>query len=82
MTNYEKFINMSIREFAKSRLQWDGEFGQISNDTINSYGDDEDEIERAIQDEVEWLNQEVINEEEYNTQDELSDIWNSMDRSE
>ena len=83
MTNYEKFMSMSIREFAETRIQWNGEFDTLSNDTISTYSNDEEEMERAIQDEINWLNQEVTEEEEkYYTQDELSAMWHGMGRSE
>jgi len=82
MTNYEKFMNMNIREFAETRLQWNGEFDMLSNDTMNTYSNNDEGIEKAIQDEIEWLNQEVTEEEEYYTQDELSAMWHSMGRSE
>jgi len=32
MTNFEKFKKMDIKEFAESRLQWDGEFDIYTND--------------------------------------------------
>lgn len=60
MTNYEKFINMSIREFAETRIIWNGELDQYSNDTSNTYRGYEEEKEMAIQDEIEWLNLETI----------------------
>ena len=81
MTNYEKYMSMSIREFAETRIQWNGEFDMLLNDTINTYINDDEGMEKAIQDEIEWLNQES-EEEEFCTQDELSAIWHGFGRSE
>ena len=80
MTNYENFMNMNIKEFAITRINWDEQLKMYTNDTINSYY--EGEIEEAIKDEIGWLNQKVTKEEEYHTQDELSTIWHGFGRSE
>lgn len=80
MTNYEKFMSMSIEEFAESRIELNADFDMLTNDTIITYNNDDDGIEQVIKDEIEWLNQQV--EEEYYSQDELSAIWHGMGRSE
>ena len=83
MTNYEKFMSMNIEEFAESRIRYNEDFDMLTNDTIETYNNDDIGAEQAIRDEIEWLNQEMEKEEEeYYTQDELSAIWNSMGRSE
>lgn len=52
MTNHEKFINMSIEEFAKTRINYDPEWGEYRNDIpSNVYEND------AIEDEIKWLKQ-------------------------
>lgn len=56
MTNYEKFMSMNIEEFAKLRITYDPEWGEYQNDIEgNVYVYEKD----AIQDEIEWLKQEV-----------------------
>jgi len=84
MTNYESFMKMNITEFAESRIQVNEDFDILTNDTINTYENNEYGWEQAIKDEIEWLNQEVKEEEtvEYYTQDQLSDMWHGMGRSE
>lgn len=61
MTNYEKIMaelqNMSIEEFAKERVIYDDCWGIYRGD----FGT-EDDRELAIQYEIEWLKQEVKNE--------------------
>lgn len=56
MTNFEKFKAMSIEEFAKTRIQWDGEFDVFTNDLTDYNACEED---KAIRDEIEWLHAEV-----------------------
>jgi hypothetical protein len=34
MTKYDYFMGMSIEEFARTRVHWDGDFGCYTNDTI------------------------------------------------
>jgi len=56
MTNYEKIMNMSIEEFAKTRINYDPEWGEYGNDISgNVYVYEND----AIEDEIKWLKQKV-----------------------
>lgn len=58
MTNYEKLLNelnnMSIEEFAIMQINYDDYWGVFRGD----FGTEEDR-EKAIQYEIEWLNKEV-----------------------
>lgn len=58
MTNFEKYMSMSIEEFAETRVDYDDGWGCFRNDTGESYYEN-DGYKLAIKDEIQWLRQEV-----------------------
>lgn len=59
MTNYEKILtelqNMSIKDFAKTRVHYDDNWGCFFGD----FSRPADEYDIAIKLEIEWLNKQV-----------------------